>query len=57
MRWLAADEVAAWARRPVSAVYLLAHRHGWRRIRHNGKTYYNPSDAEHTIMGLTKQDR
>ncbi|MEU4214024.1 hypothetical protein [Actinoplanes sp. NPDC026623] len=54
MRWLAADEAAAMIRRGVPAVYRLAHRHGWRRYVHQGRTYYDPRDVEHTVKGLTR---
>jgi hypothetical protein len=54
VRWLAVDEVAAWAGRDEAAVYRLAYRHKWRRYRHGGKTFYHPGDAEHTIKGLTR---
>lgn len=54
VRWLAADEAAAMTRRSVSAVYRLAHRHRWRRYVHNGHTYYDPRDVEHTAGKLTE---
>lgn len=53
MRWLAADEAAAMLRRKVPAVYRLAHKHGWRRYVHSGRTYYHPGDVEHTSKILT----
>ncbi|MET8147638.1 helix-turn-helix domain-containing protein [Actinoplanes sp. NPDC049668] len=53
-RYLSADEAAALLGRKVPAVYRLAHRHGWRRIVHHGRTYYHPGDVEHTIKALTR---
>ena len=54
MRWLAADEVAVMARRPVPAVYRLANRHSWRRYVYKGRAYYHPGDVEHTTSNLTR---
>lgn len=52
-RYLAADEVAALLDRSPARVYVIAHRHGWRRIRHHGQTYYHPHDVRHSLDRLT----
>jgi hypothetical protein len=49
VRLLAASEVAkAYGIKP-GHVWVLAHRHGWRRIKHGGFVYYDLADVDKVL--------
>lgn len=46
---LSAQDVAHIYRTTISYVHKLASLHQWRRIRHNGNTYYHPEDVDKSL--------
>jgi hypothetical protein len=49
VRILSAAEVAANYGVKQSHVWVLAHRHGWRRIKHGGRVYYDLADVDKVL--------
>jgi hypothetical protein len=49
VRILSVSEIAkSYGKRP-SHVHVLAHRHGWRRIKHGGRVYYDLADVDKVL--------
>ncbi|MBQ1076226.1 hypothetical protein KBX06_24155 [Micromonospora sp. C31] len=42
---MSANDIATIWKMPAKTVYWLAHKHGWRRYRDSGKTFYHPDDV------------
>ena len=49
VRLATAHEIAHNYRRRLSYVYRLASLHGWRRIRHEGRVYYDLADVDRDL--------
>lgn len=46
---LTAADIARLYKTTIGYVYKLAHHHKWRRITHQGRTYYHLDDADKTL--------
>lgn len=49
LRLLSASEVAANYGIKPGHVWVLAHRHNWRRIKHDGRVYYDLADVDKVL--------
>jgi hypothetical protein len=49
MQILSAPEVAAIFGKTVANVYVIANRNQWRRLRHDGRIYYNAREVAATF--------
>lgn len=49
VRLLSVPEIARiYGRRP-SHIHVLAHRHKWRRLKHDGRVYYDMADVDKVL--------
>jgi hypothetical protein len=49
LRLTTAADVARNYRLALGTVYVLAHRHHWRRLRHDGRVYYDLADVDKVL--------
>lgn len=49
IRILSAAEIVEVYGVKLGHVWVLAHRHGWRRIKHGGRVYYDVADVDRVL--------